>query len=87
MVLKGTPQRCGSTIVAPGAISAVGDWHLPEDSREHSFSGYGERRLVHERTKPGTDPGGRIAGPDFGDGAYRRSVAAGRRRGDLFSAH
>jgi succinate dehydrogenase/fumarate reductase flavoprotein subunit len=37
MVLKGTPQRCGSTIVAPGAISAVGDWHLPEDSRDVHF--------------------------------------------------
>lgn len=37
MVLKGTPQRCGSTIVAPGAISAVGDWHLPGDSQDVHF--------------------------------------------------
>jgi succinate dehydrogenase/fumarate reductase flavoprotein subunit len=53
VVLKGTPQRCGSTIVAPGAISAVGDWHLPQDSRDLHFqdtvkggSFMNEQRLV-----------------------------------------
>jgi succinate dehydrogenase/fumarate reductase flavoprotein subunit len=37
MVLKGRPQRCGSTITAPGAIAAVGAWHVPEDSRDIHF--------------------------------------------------
>jgi len=38
MVLKGEPQRCGSTIMAPGAIAGVGDWHLPGDSRDIHFA-------------------------------------------------
>jgi succinate dehydrogenase/fumarate reductase flavoprotein subunit len=37
MVLKGRPQRCGSTIMAPGAIAGVGDWHVAGDSREVHF--------------------------------------------------
>ena len=37
MVLKGRPQRCGSTITAPGAIAGVGDWHLPGDSPDIHF--------------------------------------------------
>jgi succinate dehydrogenase/fumarate reductase flavoprotein subunit len=37
MVLKGRPQRCGSTIMAPGAIAGVGDWHVPGDSRNVHF--------------------------------------------------
>jgi succinate dehydrogenase/fumarate reductase flavoprotein subunit len=38
MVLKGRPQHCGSTIMAPGAIAGVGDWHSPGDSRYVHFS-------------------------------------------------
>jgi succinate dehydrogenase/fumarate reductase flavoprotein subunit len=37
MVSKGRPQRCGSTIMAPGAIAGVGDWHVPGDSRDLHF--------------------------------------------------
>jgi succinate dehydrogenase/fumarate reductase flavoprotein subunit len=37
MVLKGRPQRCGSTITAPGAIAGVGDWHVPGDSPDIHF--------------------------------------------------
>lgn len=37
VVLKGRPQRCGSTIMAPGAIAGVGDWHVPRDSRDVHF--------------------------------------------------
>ncbi len=37
MVLKGRPQRCGSTITAPGAIAGVGDWHVPGDSPDVHF--------------------------------------------------
>jgi len=37
MVVKGQPQRCGSTIMAPGAIAAVGDWHTPADSQDVHF--------------------------------------------------
>ncbi|MCK4402296.1 MAG: FAD-binding protein, partial [Dehalococcoidia bacterium] len=53
MVLKGVPERCGSTIMAPGAIAGVGDWHLPGDSRDVHFrdtvkggSFLNEQRLV-----------------------------------------
>jgi len=38
MALKGRPQRCGSTIMAPGAIAGVGDWHVPGDSRDIHFN-------------------------------------------------
>ncbi|HSR10053.1 MAG TPA: FAD-binding protein, partial [Thermodesulfobacteriota bacterium] len=38
MVLKGLPQRCGNTVLAPGAIASVGDWHVPGDSRDLHFS-------------------------------------------------
>jgi succinate dehydrogenase/fumarate reductase flavoprotein subunit len=38
VALKGLPQRCGNTVLAPGAIAAVGDWHLPEDSQNLHFS-------------------------------------------------
>ncbi len=37
MVLKGRPQRCGSTIMAPGAIAGVGEWHVSGDSRDIHF--------------------------------------------------
>jgi succinate dehydrogenase/fumarate reductase flavoprotein subunit len=37
MVLKGRPQRCGSTIMAPGAIAGVGDWRVPGDSPDLHF--------------------------------------------------
>jgi succinate dehydrogenase/fumarate reductase flavoprotein subunit len=37
MVLKGRPQRCGSTITAPGAIAGVGDWRVPGDSADIHF--------------------------------------------------
>ena len=37
MVLKGRPQRCGSTIMAPGAIAGVGDWRVPGDSPDIHF--------------------------------------------------
>jgi len=37
MVLKGRPQRCGSTIMAPGAIAGVGDWRVPGDTRDIHF--------------------------------------------------
>jgi len=37
MVLKGRPQRCGSTIMAPGAIAGVGEWHVSGDSRDVHF--------------------------------------------------
>ncbi len=53
VVLKGLPQRCGNTVLAPGAIAAVGDWHLPEDSQDLHFrdtvkggSFMNEQRLV-----------------------------------------
>jgi succinate dehydrogenase/fumarate reductase flavoprotein subunit len=53
MVLKGRPQRCGSTIMAPGAFAGVGDWHVPGDSRDIHFADtvkggayMGEQRLV-----------------------------------------
>ncbi len=38
VVLKGLPQRCGNTVLAPGAIAAVGDWHTPRDSQDLHFS-------------------------------------------------
>lgn len=38
VVLKGRPQRCGSTIMAPGAVAGVGDWHVPGDSRDLHFA-------------------------------------------------
>jgi succinate dehydrogenase/fumarate reductase flavoprotein subunit len=38
MVLKGSPQHCGVTIMAPGAISGVGNWHVPGDSVDLHFS-------------------------------------------------
>jgi succinate dehydrogenase/fumarate reductase flavoprotein subunit len=38
MALKGRPQRCGSTIMAPGAIAGVGSWHVPGDSRDSHFA-------------------------------------------------
>jgi succinate dehydrogenase/fumarate reductase flavoprotein subunit len=37
MVLKGRPQRCGSTIMAPGAIAGVGNWRVPGDSPDIHF--------------------------------------------------
>lgn len=37
MVLKGRPQRCGSTIMAPGAIAGVGDWRVAGDSPDIHF--------------------------------------------------
>jgi succinate dehydrogenase/fumarate reductase flavoprotein subunit len=37
MVLKGRPQRCGSTIMAPGAVAGVGDWRVPGDSPDLHF--------------------------------------------------
>jgi succinate dehydrogenase/fumarate reductase flavoprotein subunit len=37
MVVKGQPQRCGSTIMAPGAIAAVGHWRTPPDSPDVHF--------------------------------------------------
>jgi succinate dehydrogenase/fumarate reductase flavoprotein subunit len=53
MALKGRPQRCGSTITAPGAIAGVGDWHVPGDSKDIHFtdtvrggSFFGEQGLV-----------------------------------------
>ena len=53
MVLKGRPQRCGSTIMAPGAIAGVGEWHVSGDSRDVHFrdtvkggSFLNEQRLV-----------------------------------------
>ncbi len=53
MVLKGRPQRCGSTITAPGAIAGVGDWHVPGDSPDVHFidtvkggSFFGEQGLI-----------------------------------------
>src|SRR5512136_1601773 len=62
MVLKGTPQRCGSTIMAPGAISAVGDWRLPEDSRDIHFldtvkggSFMNEQRMVRAMVEESPD--------------------------------
>jgi len=38
MVLKGRPQRCGNTIMAPGAIAGVGDWRIPGDSWDIHFA-------------------------------------------------
>ena len=38
VVLKGRPQRSGSTIMAPGAIAGVGDWHVEGDSRDLHFA-------------------------------------------------
>ncbi len=53
IALKGRPQRCGSTITAPGAIAGVGDWHVPGDSKDIHFtdtvkggSFFGEQDLV-----------------------------------------
>lgn len=37
MVLKGYPQRNGATLMAPGAIAGVGDWHVQGDSRDLHF--------------------------------------------------
>jgi len=37
MAVKGFPQHCGSTIMAPGAIAGVGDWHVPGDSKNVHF--------------------------------------------------
>ncbi len=37
MVLKGRPQRSGSTIMAPGAIAGVGDWRVPGDTPDIHF--------------------------------------------------
>lgn len=38
LVLKNSLQRGGSTIMAPGAIAGVGDWKLPDDSKDVHFS-------------------------------------------------
>lgn len=38
LVLKGRPQHCGSTIMAPGAIAGVGSWRVPGDSQDIHFS-------------------------------------------------
>lgn len=38
MVLKGLPQRSGSTIMAPGAIAGAGDWHVEGDSKDVHFA-------------------------------------------------
>ncbi|MCJ7596068.1 MAG: FAD-dependent oxidoreductase [Desulfobacterales bacterium] len=53
MALKGRPNHCGNTMMAPGAIAGVGDWHVPEDSRDLHFqdtilggSYLGEQNLV-----------------------------------------
>jgi len=53
LAMKGRPQRCGSTIMAPGAFAGVGDWHVPGDSRDVHFADtvkggayMGEQRLV-----------------------------------------
>lgn len=53
MALKGRPNHCGNTMMAPGAIAGVGDWRVPGDSRDLHFrdtirgGGYlGEQNLV-----------------------------------------
>jgi succinate dehydrogenase/fumarate reductase flavoprotein subunit len=38
LILKGRPQRSGATIMAPGAIAGVGDWHVEGDSRDVHFA-------------------------------------------------
>jgi succinate dehydrogenase/fumarate reductase flavoprotein subunit len=38
VVLKGSPQHCGVTIMAPGAISGVGNWHVDGDTLDLHFS-------------------------------------------------
>lgn len=38
MAIKGGLGRCGSTIMAPGAISSVGPWHHPGDSPDLHFA-------------------------------------------------
>lgn len=38
MVLKGFPQRSGSTIMAPGAIAGAGAWHVEGDSKDVHFA-------------------------------------------------
>lgn len=35
---KGFAEKSGSTVMAPGAIAGVGDWKLPEDSREQHLN-------------------------------------------------
>jgi succinate dehydrogenase/fumarate reductase flavoprotein subunit len=53
VVAKGKPQRAGATIMAPGAIAAVGEWAVPGDSTDVHFldtvrggSWLGEQGLV-----------------------------------------
>jgi succinate dehydrogenase/fumarate reductase flavoprotein subunit len=53
LVLKGRPQRSGATIMAPGAIAGVGEWHVQGDSKDIHFhdtvkggSYMNEQRLV-----------------------------------------
>jgi succinate dehydrogenase/fumarate reductase flavoprotein subunit len=62
MVLKGRPQRCGSTIMAPGAIAGVGDWRVPGDTQDIHFSDtvkggafLGEQGLIRTMVKESPD--------------------------------
>ena len=62
MVLKGRPQRCGSTIMAPGAIAGVGDWRVAGDSPDIHFEDtvkggafLGEQRLIRKLVKESPD--------------------------------
>lgn len=38
LVLKGSAERSGSTVMAPGAIAGCGSWKQPEDSRDLHFA-------------------------------------------------
>lgn len=62
MVLKGIPQHCGATIMAPGAIAGVGNWQVPGDSCDTHFrdtvqgGGYlNEQRLVRRLVEEAPD--------------------------------
>jgi len=62
VALKNRLHRCGSTMMAPGAIAGVGEWHLPEDSQDVHFrdtieggSFLGEQGLVRTMVEESPD--------------------------------
>ena len=62
MALKGRPNHCGNTIMAPGAIAGVGDWRVAGDSQDLHFRDtilggafLGEQDLVRIMVKEAPD--------------------------------
>ncbi len=55
IVVKGRLNKCGSTPMAMGAVSAVGPWHSPKDSKDIHFMDKGlyttNKEVIEERIK------------------------------------